>query len=274
MANFQVEERAKLKRTWGDQAIAFAMQNRWEDAVNVNRQILDLFPNDVDAFNRLGRALMELGRYREAREAYQRAVELDPTNAIAQKNLQRLAALKEEEAPPPAAERIDPRLFIAETGKTGVANLVRAASAETLAKMSIGDQVYLHPEGRTLIARNARGDYLGQVEPKLAQRLIDLMRGGNRYTAALMAMTDNNVRIIIRETYQDPSQAGKPSFVVRGEGPIVRPYTRDTLLKYDFEEDEEAFEEDEEFGLEADQEDAEDLQDTDLAPLDEDTTND
>ena len=35
------------------------------------------FPNEVDAYNRLGKALTELGRYADARDAYGRAVKLD-----------------------------------------------------------------------------------------------------------------------------------------------------------------------------------------------------
>src|SRR5512146_1490825 len=99
MTNFQVEERAKLKKHWVDQAIALAMQNKWEEAVGGNQTILDLYPNDVDAYNRLGRALTELGRYGEAREAYSKAVKIDPLNAIAQKNLSRLSALSVQTAP-------------------------------------------------------------------------------------------------------------------------------------------------------------------------------
>lgn len=239
MMNFQTEERAKLKKHWVDQAIALAMQNKWEEAVNVNQTILDLYPNDVDAYNRLGRALTEMGRFREARDAYSRAVAIDPLNAIAQKNLARLSAVSVETAPRPVREKVDARFFIAETGKTGVATLVRAAGRELLAKMAVGDQVYLHPEGRVLYVRNARGENLGQVEPRLSQRLIDLMKGGNQYAAALMSVENGTVRIIIRETYQDPSQAGKVSFPTRGEAAAVRPYIRETILRYEAEEEEE-----------------------------------
>src|SRR5450756_1718971 len=102
MASFQTEERKKIQRNWVEQAIALAMQNRWTDAARVNQNILDIFPEDTDALNRLGRALTELGHYREAREAYQKTVHLDPSNTIARKNLARLATLKVEEAPPSA----------------------------------------------------------------------------------------------------------------------------------------------------------------------------
>jgi tetratricopeptide (TPR) repeat protein len=253
MTQYQPEDGAKLKRRWVEQAVSLAMQNRWADAVEVNRRILEQFPNDVDAHNRLGRALTELGNYSEARDAYTRAVELDPHNTIARKNIARLSILPEEKAPVKAQEQVDPRLFIAETGKTGVTLLVRPAPRETLAKMTVGDKVYLKPEGRALIILNASGNYLGQVEPRLSQRLIDLMRGGNRYAAAMMSMEDTNVRVIIREVYQDPSQSGKISFPTKGEGVGIRPYTKESLVRYDEEEEEEE-ELEEEFELEAEAE--------------------
>ncbi len=268
MVHYQTDERAKLRKHWVDQAISLAMQNRWEEAVTVNRTIIDLFPNDVDAHNRIGRSYTELGRYREAKESYQRAVELDPNNAIAQKNLSRLANLTIERLPTQATERIDPHLFIAETGKTGVTSLVRPATKEDLAKMTVGDQVYLRSERRALLVLNSRGDYLGQVEPKLSQRLIDLMKGGNRYAAALMSLDDTTARIIIRETYQDPSQTGRVSFPSKGaDASPIRPYIKETLLRYELEEEEGADEE-VEYGREEETEGEESGEEMEMEPED------
>lgn len=239
MAGFQTEERTKLRKAWVEHAIQLAMQSRWADAVAINRNILESFPNDVDAYNRLGRALREQGSYREARAAYQRAVDIDPNNAIAQKNLASLASITVETAASDAQERVDPRLFIAETGKSGAASLVGVHDRALLARMSVGDKVYLHPEGRALYVRNARGESLGQVEPKLAQRLIDLIAGGNQYAAALTSVEEHGGRLIIHETVQHPSQAGKVSFPTRGDSTQgFRAYTKESLLKYsDFDED-------------------------------------
>src|SRR5579859_726062 len=100
MSSFQNEEPGRLRRHLVEQAIALAMQNRWADAAKVNQSILDAYPDDTDALNRLGRAYTELGRYREARESYQKTVQRDPSNNIARKNLARLASLKVEQAPP------------------------------------------------------------------------------------------------------------------------------------------------------------------------------
>ena len=247
MSSFQIEERNKLRRHWNEQAIALAMQNKWSDAIKVNQSIIDLFPEDTDALNRLGRALMELGRYNEARDAYQKTVSLDPTNTIARKNLARLASLKAEETVT-TTEKVDPRMFIAETGKTGVVNLLHPAPRDVLAKMASGDQVDLRPEGRMLKVYSMRGQHLGTIDPKIAQRLIDLMRTGNRYAAAVMANEDGNLRVFVRETYQDGANIGKISFPARAEAQGIRPYIRETLLKYELEEEEEVEGEEAEFG--------------------------
>jgi hypothetical protein len=268
MATHGAEERTKLRKAWVDHAIQLAMQNKWPDAVTANRNILEHFPNDVDAHNRLGRALREQGNYREARDAYRRAVELDSNNAIAQKNLASLEGLDVESAGGVAAasERVDPRLFIAETGKSGAATLVAVHDKALVARMAVGDQVYLNPEGRALYARNAGGETLGQVEPRVAQRLIDLINGGNKYAAALMSVDDSAPRVIIHETYQHPSQLGKVSFATRAEGAaLVRPYTKESLLKFnDFDEDDEDGELEEGFSHEGDSEAEETLESTDM----------
>src|SRR5579883_2835621 len=84
----QTNDGARLRRQQTEQAIKAAMQSRWDDAVRLNESIIELSQgNDSDAFNRLGRALMALGRYGESRQAYTNALRLDPSNQIARKNL-------------------------------------------------------------------------------------------------------------------------------------------------------------------------------------------
>ena len=96
MAVFQSEDRQRMRRLRSEKAIQLAMQNKWQEAAELNRQILAVFPDDVDTLNRLGKALMELGQYADARDQYQRASKLDPSNGIAQKNLVRLTKLADE----------------------------------------------------------------------------------------------------------------------------------------------------------------------------------
>src|SRR5919198_5935031 len=181
MAAFPTEDRLRQKRTKSEQAIALAMKNRWDEAAQVNREILDMFPNEVDAYNRLGKALTELGRYAEARDAYASAVKLDPLNGIATKNLQRLGKLASEGAAAPAPSPVDPRLVIEESGKTTVTQLTDVRRTEATAKLSAGDQMQLERRGNQILVTDAGGHEIGRIEPKLEQDLIRLVDLGNQY---------------------------------------------------------------------------------------------
>ena len=240
---YQEERLARLKRQRSKQAIDLAMQGRWQEAVAANKFILENFPRDVDAYNRLGRAYMELGEYAQAREAYRRTIELDPFNAIAKKNLQRLSYLREAKVSLGGESRkIEPHHFIGEIGKAGVVSLYHLAPTEIRARMVAGDEVYLKIDAPSLIVENSRGEYLGQVEPKHGQRLIKFMEGGNRYSAAIVSSTEEAMSVIIREVYQDPSQAGRLSFPSR-ETEVLRPYVDERVFKLESEYEEAAVEE-------------------------------
>lgn len=228
---FQAEDRARTKKQRTEAAIQLALQGRWDDAASLNRSIIDLFPTDVDAYNRLGKAMTELGRYGEARDAYRKALEIDPLNAIARKNLSRLATLGEEAAPRPATQKLSPHMFIEETGKTGVTNLLRP-NMEIAARMTAGDQVDLVRDNGTLVIKSIQGELIGEVEPRLAQRLIKLMEGGNQYVAAVSGLTGDDVKVFIRETFQHASQAGKLSFPPAATE-AFRPYLKERLIRQD-----------------------------------------
>jgi len=235
---YREEEQVKLRRQSSKEAITLAMQGRWREAVAANISIIGDFPNDVDAYNRLGRAYMELGEYSQTRKAYGRAIELDPYNAIAKKNLRRLSHLGKPLAGSEADSRtVEPQHFIEEVGRAGVVNLHRPAPPEILARMVAGDRVYLKIDESSLIVENGRGEYLGQVVPKHGQRLIKLMEGGNEYAAAILSSTEDKISVIIREVYQDPSQVGRPSFPPKGVESL-RPYIGDRIIRRELEYEE------------------------------------
>lgn len=243
------EEKARLKKLWTEQAIQQAQVGQWVEAVETNRSILNLFPFEPDAYNRLGKALSELGQYTEARQAYSQTLKYNPKNAIAKKNLDRLAMLADEpiqQTHAVGSDRIDPRLFIEEAGKTGMTNIINLGAA-AIARVGVGDRVQLHVIGHTVMVRNAAGEDLGQIEPHLANRLIKFMEGGNRYAAAILAMDNGEVRLIIREEYQHPSMFGRVSFPSQGGGETIRAYIKDSMLRYDREDEEESGSDDDYF---------------------------
>ena len=235
------EEKARLRQRLTKEAIDLALQGRWEEAEAANRDIIERFPTDVEAYNRVGRALIELGDFDRAKEAYLKALELAPDNAIAKKNIARLTSLSESIAtlsskPQKAstrrtqARRVALDLFVTEMGKAGVASLHNMASDKVLAKIAFGDQVRLEGRGQHLIVVSENGEYLGEVEPKQGLRLIKLILGGNRYDAAILNVEEGKVQVIIKEVYQHPSQVGHPSFLIRATEHL-RTRIKESLLR-------------------------------------------
>ena len=250
MATFPTEDRLRQKRTKSEHAISLAMKNRWDEAAQVNREILDVFPNEVDAYNRLGKALTELGRYGEARDAYAQAVKLDPLNGIASKNLQRLGKLAAEGSAAPAPSPVDPRLFIEESGKTTLTQLTDVRRTEAAAKLSAGDQLQMARRGNQVVVVDQAGMDIGRIEPKLEQDLIRLLDLGNQYSIFVTAANDQTVHVIIRETHRSAAMGNRPSFRPTA-AQEVRAYTREGAPRYELEEEDE---EEEELGEEEEEE--------------------
>ena len=212
-------------------------QGKWERATEVNRGILELFADDVEAKNRLGKAFLELGRYPEARAAFEGAAKLAPYNTISKKNLERLSHLEENASPPKPGRVVTPYHLIAESGKSGITVLQKLASPEVLAKMAAGDEVALVPRDHTLVVEKAQGEVLGQIESKLAMRLMRLIKDGNRYDSAIINVNHQEIVVIIWETYRNPDignawpishqEQRRPQGLLEGCYPQVRYRVRD-----------------------------------------------
>lgn len=243
------EQTTRQRRQLVETAIDQATRGNWQAAVEANRSLLELGA-DVDAYNRLGKALAELGDNTAALEAYEQALERDATNRIAQRNVERLRLLGGGANGAGADVRTDrapATLFIEEMGKTGHARLINLAPPRQLASHSAGDAVELRVDGEQL-AVDIGDTEIGQVEPRIATRLLKLMAAGNRYEAALTQVHDDDVRVIIRELFAHPTNFGKVSFPGSSgtRAGDVRPYLKGNALRYDDDEESEEVDEDSE----------------------------
>ena len=80
---YQEAEDVRTLKVKTREAIALAMDSKWEEAIAVNRELIRAFPDNLDAYNRLGKALLETGDPQGARAAFGRSLAVDPANTIA-----------------------------------------------------------------------------------------------------------------------------------------------------------------------------------------------
>jgi tetratricopeptide (TPR) repeat protein len=241
---------SRPQRELSREAISLALKGEWERAAEVNRLILDSIA-DVDAMNRLGKALMELARYGEAREVLDKVVSIAPHNIIAKKNLARLTQLENTPLPSRQARKAGsaPHLFIEESGKSGTTLLQKVATGQVVARIAPSESTDLVVENNTINVYTPDNEYLGQIEPKLGRRLIRLMHGGNKYDAAIIGVNNHGISIIIREIFRHRSLHDVCSFPTRTKEEH-RVYLSENLVRYvaddDLDDEEEAvIEEDE-----------------------------
>jgi tetratricopeptide (TPR) repeat protein len=239
-------------RTLADQAIAAALDSDWQRAADLNKQILDASAEDVEARNRYGRALLELGRLDEARAAYQEVLKAFPHDPIALRQIARIATLGEDKRKADATRsKTQTRLFIEDMGKTGILRLVNPAPPNVIARYSPGAEAELREQEGLLAVHSRDGALLGFLEPKVGRRLIELIRAGNEYVVAIVTNDQANPRVAVREVVQSPENAHRISFPGHHR-PVEtkeRAYIKGTFFRYG-SEDLETEEEEEEAGEE------------------------
>lgn len=204
------------------QAINAALDNKWEDAIKLNRQIIKIDPSNVDALNRQAKAYLELGRCNLAKKYYTLALKFDPYNPIALKNLKIIKSFKlGKQKNSPAANgnaignhtRLSPSLFLQEPGKTKIVNLLKVTEPQKLSHVYCGMKVETVIKNRKIIVTDSESKYLGVLPDDVSHLLIRLLRGGNRYELFVKSIRVNSLSVLIRETFRSKRFKNQPSFL-------------------------------------------------------------
>jgi len=194
-------------------AILYAMQGKWNDAIKANKDIISVNPNDVDSYNRLGKALSEIGEIEKSKIAFQNVLSLSPQNVIAKKNLARIKLMDNSNT-----KNSLPSKFLVSVEKSTentTSTLVNLASSNILLNLSPGQQLEIIIDKGILKINNESLQYIGQIEPKIGLRLSKLIKGGNKYNTTVMSVNQEEIIVLIKEIFKHPSQSNVASFPIR-----------------------------------------------------------
>lgn len=190
------------------QAIQTALVGDWNKAINLNKQILDQEPDDIDTLNRLAFAFLSLGKSKDAKKLYERVLSLDMKNPIAIRNLKRLNDTKTNKINVPLNN-----LFIEEPGKTKIIELLNIADKKVISHLRSGEMLGLKIKRNKIFAIDSENQYIGMLPDDICQRLIKFINAGNQYDAYVRTIDSNKICILVREIKRMKRFKDQPSFV-------------------------------------------------------------
>lgn len=198
-------------------AINSALTNNWKQAEEFNLQLIAENPNDIDSLNRLGFALMKLGKYNKAREMYKKVIALDKTNPIALKNLKRLETVSQTDHQEGNGNGNQSftfsGVFIEEAGKTKTVELKNIADKKMLSLVEPGEPVTMVIKRSKIFVQSMDKKYIGMLPDNISMRLISFMKGGNEYSSCIKACDEKMVMIFIKETKKSGRFKNQASFI-------------------------------------------------------------
>lgn len=188
-------------------AIQAAKKLDWEAAIEANLALLELKPNNLNALNRLGAAYLQLQKPRKAKAVFKQVLEIDSTNKLAQKNLQRAKDKKNTVLPNFSGES-----FLEEPGKTKTAELYRLADKKVLQQIAIGQECELKPKNRYISVCTDDGTYVGSLPEDISYRLAKLIKTGNEYSCRVRSCNGAHCIVHLREVTSSAKNRDFPSF--------------------------------------------------------------
>ncbi len=191
-----------------DKAIQAALHGDWENAVEINLEILETSPHNIAALNRLGKAYTELGQKEAAGDAYAQVLKIDKYDSIATKNLKLLPHQKNGTA----SIQLSQEDFIELPGITKSVALIKVASRDVLLSLSCKQTLFLVPRTRLIGVLTEDKTCIGCLPDDLSLKLKTLIKSGYSYTACLKGASDNTATIFLRETKRPKRPSAGPSF--------------------------------------------------------------
>ncbi len=126
-------------------AIKAAFNQNWQEAIEINSQIISLDENNLDAYLRLGLAHLQQQDYSKAKKAYSKVLELDPINKIALDKMKLVKEKKTEDFIVP-----DNDSLLKEPGNSIEANLEILTKGITADKFKFDENLILKVNGKTI----------------------------------------------------------------------------------------------------------------------------
>lgn len=185
-----------------DQAVEKAVEGHFQEAIDVNLEILELAPDDPDVLMQLAHAYWQIGDIVHATKYYRKTLSVDPNNILAKKRLDLLKPLtiKSQKSSNRKKGKIIPvSEFIEEPGKTKTVRLSNLGKPEHISLLNIGEEIDLNIRKHKIEVRDKSDNFIGYLPDDISKRLMQFIVGHCTYEAFVFSIDKNEVKIFIRE---------------------------------------------------------------------------
>lgn len=195
-----------------ESAVSAALSQNWQEAITINKKILQQTPNNIGALNRLGFAFLKTGKLLQGRQMFEKVLKLDTYNRIAGNNLKKIHIMKKSNSDVVRDYPVSPLLFLEEPGKTKIVECVNVSSAQILSTLSCGQEVFFKLKKHSIDIRDAKGTYIGALPDDLSFKLLKFIKGDSRYSVNIKRIAKSCVSVFIREIQRGKKFQNQPSF--------------------------------------------------------------
>jgi len=198
-------------------AVKAALASNWEESIRLNTQILEKYPDNISARNRLGRAYLQTKDFATAKKLFKEVLDVDPINATAKKNYE-LAKAKKTEKTTLKAKAKD---FLKEPGSSTEAKI--QITSESKAKdLSPGEDLVLRIKKSEVTVHTEDNSKIGVIEgpEDLIKRLNNAKRQNAEITADYIKRKNGTASVLIKSSIP----------VFKAEKQEVKPYLKKDVI--------------------------------------------
>lgn len=197
-------------------AINAALKADWQKAVELNTEILDKKPKDIDAKLRLGRAYIQLKKHKKAKRLFSQVLKLDPINQVAKRNLENIENKKVDSN---NNSKFDPKSVIMEPGTTTEISFEISAKKYDESDFSPGEEVFIKTKKKSIdfYKQNKKKVMIGTLDaPDIVKKFNLACDKKSKLTARFVKGKGKIINLLIK--------CSTPIF--RSEKQDVRPYLK------------------------------------------------
>lgn len=203
--------------TLAKRAVEAALKSNWDLAIEVNQQIVDKNPTDMDARMRLGRAYVQTKQPDKAKKIFKDILKEDPINPVAIKNLEIVNKGRIDHKMP---IKIDTRSLLKEPGTTTETTLTIVVKGITSNDFAPSENLLFRIKKKSIDVYKMRKDadlLIGTLENvDIVQKLNIANDKGAEINAAYIRGKDKDIVLTIKSS--------EPVF--KAERQDIRPYIK------------------------------------------------